>query len=67
MPQALGHEESWQEVTLSAKAIKKIKTVRTVRTVRTVDSIGVETAVGSHPRPGGARAGFLPGVAKSSY
>ncbi|MEV8099735.1 helicase associated domain-containing protein [Kitasatospora sp. NPDC085879] len=33
MPQAIGHEEAWQAVTLSAKAIK------------TIDSIGVEAAV----------------------
>lgn len=33
MPQAIGHEEAWQAVTLSAKATK------------TIDSIGVEAAV----------------------
>ncbi|MFF2813825.1 hypothetical protein ACFVT2_43025 [Streptomyces sp. NPDC058000] len=54
MPQAIGHEETWQAVTLSAKAIK------------TIDSIGVEAAV-ARIRAGGARAGFLPGVTKSSY
>ncbi|MFD0267281.1 hypothetical protein ACFVGY_11875 [Streptomyces sp. NPDC127106] len=37
MRQAIGHEEAWQAVTLSAEAIK------------TIDSIGVEAAVAGVP------------------